>query len=173
MKISDMISMCLGNLFRRKMRTLLTIIGVVVGTCAIVVMVSLGLGMNLSQEAMLAEMGDLTIINVMNYGRNENGEKSVLDDAAVAQIQAMDGVIIATPVYNPNYFQPTLYSGKKDRYRMGWATVVGVYSEALPLMGYQLLEGEYPEGPQENRKKPLNVVVGEYTGFDFEDTKSK
>ena len=82
MKISDMISMCLGNLFRRKMRTLLTIIGVVVGTCAIVVMVSLGLGMNLSQEAMLAEMGDLTIINVMNYGRNENGEKSVLDDAA-------------------------------------------------------------------------------------------
>ena len=42
-------------------------------------------------------MGDLTIINVMNYGRNENGEKSVLDDAAVAQIQAMDGVIIATP----------------------------------------------------------------------------
>ena len=25
MKISDMISMCLGNLFRRKMRTLLTI----------------------------------------------------------------------------------------------------------------------------------------------------
>ena len=68
MKISDMISMCLGNLFRRKMRTLLTIIGVVVGTCAIVVMVSLGLGMNLSQEAMLAEMGDLTIINVMNYG---------------------------------------------------------------------------------------------------------
>ena len=46
MKISDMISMCFGNLFRRKMRTMLTVIGVVVGTCAIVVMISLGLGMN-------------------------------------------------------------------------------------------------------------------------------
>ena len=76
MKISDMISMCFGNLFRRKMRTLLTIVGVIVGTCAIVVMISLGLGMNLAQEAMLAQMGDLTIINVMNYGRSETGEKS-------------------------------------------------------------------------------------------------
>ena len=28
MKISDMISMCFGNLFRRKMRTILTVIGV-------------------------------------------------------------------------------------------------------------------------------------------------
>ena len=65
-----------------------------------VVMVSLGLGMNLSQEAMLAEMGDLTIINVMNYGRNENGEKSVLDDAAVAQIQAMDRCPPAVSVHD-------------------------------------------------------------------------
>lgn len=40
MKISDMISMCFGNLFRRKMRSILTVVGVVVGTCAIVVMIS-------------------------------------------------------------------------------------------------------------------------------------
>ena len=45
MKISDVISMCIANLTRRKVRTLLTVIGVVVGTCAIMVMVSLGLGM--------------------------------------------------------------------------------------------------------------------------------
>ena len=57
MKISDMISMCFGNLFRRKMRTILTVIGVVVGTCAIVVMISLGLGMNQQLENTLAQMG--------------------------------------------------------------------------------------------------------------------
>ena len=67
MKISDVISMCIANLTRRKVRTLLTVIGVVVGTCAIMVMVSLGLGMQASQAAMLEQMGDLTVIQVYNY----------------------------------------------------------------------------------------------------------
>ena len=67
MKISDIISMCIANLTRRKVRTLLTVIGVVVGTCAIMVMVSLGLGMQASQDAMLAQMGDMTVIQVYNY----------------------------------------------------------------------------------------------------------
>ncbi|WP_066458151.1 MULTISPECIES: ABC transporter permease [Anaerotruncus] len=173
MRISDMISMCLGNLFRRKMRTLLTIVGVIVGTCAIVVMISLGLGMNLAQEAMLAQMGDLTIINVMNYGRSETGEKMVMDDEAVAKMQALPNVVVATPVYNPQYFNPSLVAGKKDRYRLNWANVIGIYAEAMPLMGYQLLEGEYPTGPQVNNRKPMNVVIGQYTDYDFEDTKSK
>ena len=173
MRISDMISMCLGNLLRRKMRSLLTVTGVVVGTCAIVVMVSLGLAMNLSQEEMLKQMGDLTVITVMNYGRDANGEKKVMDDDAVAQMQAIPGVVIATPIYNPRYFSPNLYAGKNDRYRMSWANVIGIYSQAMPLMGYELLEGEYPSGAQTNNKKPMNVLIGQYTDFDFEDTKSK
>ena len=45
MKISDLITMCVQNLLRRKVRTLLTVVGVVVGTCAIVVMISIGVGM--------------------------------------------------------------------------------------------------------------------------------
>ena len=43
MRLFDLISMTLRNLLRRKARTLLTMMGVVVGTCASVVMVSLGL----------------------------------------------------------------------------------------------------------------------------------
>lgn len=86
MKISDMISMCFGNLFRRKMRTILTVIGVVVGTCAIVVMISLGLGMNQRLENTLAQMGDrLATIDVMNYRYSgmSDGDNAVMDDAAV------------------------------------------------------------------------------------------
>lgn len=49
--------------------------------------------------------------------------------------------------------------------------VTGMYAEAMPKMGYTLLEGEYPAGPQTDKKKPIYVVVGEYAGFSFEDTK--
>ena len=58
MRISDIIFMCLGNLKKSKIRTALTVIGVVVGTCAIMVMISLGVAMKVSMDNMLASMGD-------------------------------------------------------------------------------------------------------------------
>ena len=42
MKISDQVALAAKNLSRRKGRTALTVIGVVVGTCAVIVMISLG-----------------------------------------------------------------------------------------------------------------------------------
>ena len=53
MKILDMIKMCLQNLTRRKSRTILTVLGVVVGCCAIVTMMSIGFGVQNSQQIML------------------------------------------------------------------------------------------------------------------------
>ena len=44
MRILDLLRMSSANLWKRKVRTLLTILGVVIGTASIVVMVSLGLG---------------------------------------------------------------------------------------------------------------------------------
>ena len=45
MKISDILGMSLINLWRRKMRTVLTVLGVFIGTSSIVVMLSLGIGL--------------------------------------------------------------------------------------------------------------------------------
>lgn len=57
MRLFDLISMTLRNLLRRKARTLLTMMGVVVGTCAIVVMVSLGLAMTKSMDGIAGADG--------------------------------------------------------------------------------------------------------------------
>ena len=72
MKLFDLISMTFRNLLRRKARTLLTMTGVVVGTCAIVVMISLGLAMTQAMEESLAQMGDLTQITIQNYGSSQD-----------------------------------------------------------------------------------------------------
>ena len=45
MNLTDLLRMSLGNLKRRKLRTFLTVLGVIIGTASIVVMISLGLGM--------------------------------------------------------------------------------------------------------------------------------
>ena len=54
MKISDLFALAARNLARRKGRTALTVIGVAVGTCLIIVMISFGLAMNQANEEMLA-----------------------------------------------------------------------------------------------------------------------
>ena len=58
MKISDLLKLSTDNLRRRKGRTALTVIGVVVGTCAIVVMISLGIATNRRTDEMLSTWSD-------------------------------------------------------------------------------------------------------------------
>ena len=78
MKISDLLKLSTDNLRRRKGRTALTVIGVVVGTCAIVVMISLGIATNRRTDEMLSTWSDLTQIQVFSY--SENPDTPALDD---------------------------------------------------------------------------------------------
>ena len=64
MRMSDMIRMALRNLWKRKLRTSLTVLGVIIGTASIVVMVSVGIGMNMGFEEQLSQIGSLTVIDV-------------------------------------------------------------------------------------------------------------
>lgn len=92
MRLRDMIAMSLSNLWKRKVRTLLTVTGVVIGTCAIVVMISLGLGMQKTMQDSLAQMGDLTIISIYNYGSSSSGsgsDKPALDDSMLDTIRQL------------------------------------------------------------------------------------
>lgn len=170
MKLFDLITMCLQNLTRRKARTALTITGVVVGTCAIVVMISIGVGMRESQEAMLAQMGDLTMIDVYSYGgKTATGEEAVLDDKKMKEILALPGVEAGTPFYQDYNISVTLYSGKNNRYKMYMYNAVGVYPEAMAKMGYKIKEG--PGFGSDNA--PYSMLFGEYAAYQFRDTRKR
>lgn len=175
MRISDVISICLRNLTRRKMRTFLTALGVIIGVSLIIIAISIGIGLQSSFEEQLAQWGDLTVINIYNYsgstyysdGRVEENKEGALNDEIVAQIQAMDGVEIVTPFYQ--VWDPSFrYRAKDGRYE-AWGDIYGVYPEALEKLGYKLKEGEYlKEGDRE-----YSVVVGEQFAYNFTDTKKR
>src|SRR5262247_241912 len=69
MKFADIIALAWRNLWQARLRTSLTVIGVVVGVAAIVTMVSFGLGLqnNLLRDA-LARIDLFTSITVMGPG---------------------------------------------------------------------------------------------------------
>ena len=79
MRISDLLKLAFRNLMRRKARTALTIIGVVIGTISIVVMVSIGIGVNQSFDEMIMQSGSMTMIRVQKYGAVFDEEGNYVD----------------------------------------------------------------------------------------------
>ena len=66
MRFLDLLTMSVNNLRRRKLRTFLTVLGVVIGTASIVVMVSLGIGLNNFTMETIKSSGSLTAIEIYN-----------------------------------------------------------------------------------------------------------
>ena len=64
MSLFDMINMAIRNLWKRKLRTFLTVLGVIIGTASIVVMISVGIGMNEGFKQQIEQLGSLNVITV-------------------------------------------------------------------------------------------------------------
>ena len=129
MKRKDLLRVCLQNLTRRKSRTFLTVLGVLIGCCSIVIMVSLGIGMKEAQDKTLAEMGDLTIITI---SAPQGGRGKVkLDDALLRRLKGIPGIAAFTPKQSLEVESISLVAGTGRRYIADWTSVVGVDTDSL------------------------------------------
>ena len=73
MNNKDILQLCFGNLLRRRTRTILSVIGVIIGTTAIIVMLSIGIGLSYGYQEQLESFGNLHMIEVYNYGGGGGG----------------------------------------------------------------------------------------------------
>lgn len=157
----DIVRITLKNLLRRKTRTLLTVMGVIIGTASIVIMISIGIGMEEGFKQEISRMGSLNTINVrspetgMYYGMNEGEEgrgntakKRELDDAAVADFSRISEVESVIP------FIETHGKIKLGKY-IGYVQLQGINPEHMDKLGLKVSEGRLLTG--ENK---TNVVFG-------------
>lgn len=161
MNRQDLLHLCLQNLLRRKARTVLTILGMVIGCSAIITMVSLGIGMRQAQEKALSELGDLTIITVRPPSGTSNSGR--LDQTLLGQLREMDGVAAVSPKLSLDVNSVTLSSGDTGHYLAEWTNVVGVDTASMEDMGYEFLEGQ-------PALQSGQAVMGEYFAYNFRDT---
>ncbi len=160
MRFSDIIAMSAGNLWKRKVRSILTILGVMIGTASIVVMLSLGLGL---KSAMLNEIqseGSMTDIQVYNYNNGGGGDQKLMTDETMEEFLALEHVTGASPRLS-TYGQ--LSQGK---YQTG-VQFIGVSQEYMSNI--PIAEGGRIPAP--NTKK-LELLIGNSVIQDFYDTKS-
>lgn len=109
MNWNDLLRMSINSLRRRKLRTFLTVLGVLIGTASIVVMISLGLGMQQSMYKEVERSGGLTSIKVRtsesdgiydDTSKNTQDSKvKRIDDKLISEIQKMDHVKMVSPTY--------------------------------------------------------------------------
>jgi ABC-type antimicrobial peptide transport system permease subunit len=102
MKMIDIFRLAVMGLWRRRIRSALTIIGVVIGTICIVIMISLGLT-NMEQfNETFIQNSNLTEIQI--YGTADESGAGGLTEAAIESFRQIDGVLAASgklefPVY--------------------------------------------------------------------------
>ena len=174
MKISDEISLSARNLLRRKGRTALTLVGVVIGTCMVVLMISLGIAQTKTNEEMLQSWGDLTQVQIYGYGTmmGSDGKPLYLDDAAIANIKQIPHVAAATPYAQANNLEGEITAGRNDRYTSDIYNLIGIDPTALEPMGFALQSGSWPTNtPASEKATKLQVLVGSSTGYNFQDSR--
>ena len=146
-----------------KLRTILTVLGVVVGTAAIVVMISLGVGMKELNQELIESFVSLTAINVSTdmYGDTSTKKKPIyLTDKIIKQFS---GIPYVTSVYPLLECQVMMQQGIYE----GSFNTIGApreYLEKIPLGQGQLP----PQGSEELELFFGNMVIGE-----FENTRTK
>ena len=167
MKSSDLTSMGVKNLWRRKTRTLLTILGVIIGTAAIVTMVSLGLGMNKAFMKEMERMGNIRVITVSKYGGywEEDDKKDKkdmpLDDEAVKFFDELEGVDVALPILRSGM---EITAGRLQSY----GSIIGVDFDKLAKFKYEIGEGRVPEAADKN-----GILVGASIPKQFYNPRSR
>ncbi len=164
MKFHDLLIMSINNLRRRKLRTVLTVLGVVIGTASIVVMVSLGIGLNELTTEQIASYGSLTTIEVYSESRwghdsSSKTEPNYINDDVIKELQKLPHVKGVSPYLSVSVLM-------KQGVYQGYTELCGVnhmFMEEIP-MG----EGEIPS-PKDTE---MQMVVGNMVPTRFFNSKT-
>lgn len=156
----DILRMSLQSLRRRKARTFLTILGVVIGTASIIIMLSLSTAMEQNFKEQIVRMGSLTIIDVYPGagaempGYSRPGELK-LNDEAIADFSSLPGV---KAVMGFKYSFVRVVAGKM----VADIQVVGVDPDKLAAFDYEIETGRLLLPTDKD-----TLVFGKNLAYDF------
>jgi putative ABC transport system permease protein len=145
LRFRDLLYLVFSNLARMKARVAMTAIGVVIGTAAVVVLVSLAAGLQRSFAENVRSIGDLTEITVLpgsyltTFGGSSSGrtgEEAVLTDRTLAEFRELPDVVAVTPQ------EPLMGGGTLRLHRlMSNARVVGIDPVQVKRLEFPLASG--------------------------------
>ena len=147
MKFFDLLRMSISNLWKRKLRTVLTVLGVIIGITSIVVMIALGNGLKQSMLDNYSNYSSMTQIQIYSGGyyyssSSSQDEEKRLDDAFIQQLLSMEHVEAVYPKLNISAI------AKVGQYR-GYLHIYGITQEELATMDIPIAQGKLPDSDTE------------------------
>lgn len=148
----DLIIMSFKNLTKRKIRTCLTILSVIIGATSIIVMVSLGVALDEKFNEEIASIGSITTIRLNGY--DDKVEKSDIE-----KIQKLANVVAISPLIRMNSLRLIF-----DNKYVGSFDVTGINPSTMQNFGYEIGEGRLLDASDENK---YSIVFGDKTIYNF------
>lgn len=157
--LKECIKMAFEGMLSNKLRTFLTMLGIIIGVGAVIAMVSLGLGMQEKVKENISSMGSNLLI-VMSGGRTANGQRIAsgsgahltYDDAKAIE-KNVDGIKYVAPGVQSSY---QLVAGNQN-----WNTQVqGMTPNIIDIRNYTIKTGRmYTEKEMTSRDRVC--VIGQ------------
>ncbi|MCL2694713.1 MAG: ABC transporter permease [Clostridiales bacterium] len=169
MRPFDLLRVAFLNLWRRKLRAFLTVLGLVIGITAIVVMVSLGIGIEQATMDLFAGTGSLLIIEVSPWrwietpGGGGTGTETKLDEKSVEAFRQIPGVRSVMPLVEAWGMITT------SRFTTS-VSILGVDEETAVDFGFDLAEGRLPTHQRGSRN--FEMVFGNWVLDSFYNPKN-
>ncbi|MFA5840964.1 MAG: ABC transporter permease [Candidatus Paceibacterota bacterium] len=143
MKIKDILNETYSSLTANKARSLLTMLGIVIGIASVIAMVSIGNGAKQSIQSSIEGLGSnlLTIIpGIVQPGRgivsSGRGAAQTLKNEDIAVIKAIDGVTAVSPEVSSRF--QVVATGNNTN-----TTITGVVSDYLNVHNLSLANGSF------------------------------
>jgi putative ABC transport system permease protein len=156
MLLGEIISVALGALRANKLRSMLTMLGIVIGVAAVIAMVALGTGAQTAVKERIASLGTtlLTVMPGQQRGMGiviaDQNAKLTMDDAKAIEDRA-ENITAVQPEMNRN-LQITWQNKNAS------ASVVGTSANYLEVRKYKLLAGRMFTRLEDEAKQRVAVV---------------
>lgn len=146
-QLGEYVKMALKNIWANKVRTLLTMLGIIIGISSVILIVSVGGG---ATEMITSELGSLGKGQI-NFYATEYQEKYIISKDELEDIRQMKGV---KAVATQTFIQGTTKT-KKDEFKV---SLIGFDPDGFSFMDYTYVKG----GPYDEREaeigKPVCVI---------------
>lgn len=163
MSFIDLITLVISNLNRMRGRVIMTAMGVVIGTAAIVVLISLSSGLQASTVENFESFGSLNQITIFSGAGRFGGidtNSDPLTPERINELKQIEGVETVTP-----RIQLTGGSTLKFNRMQGFGSIYGIEQQAVPFLNFEMAQGT-------SELNPGTIIIGGYVDDGFEEVTS-
>lgn len=156
MNVLENVSSAFRNVFANKMRTILTMLGIIIGIASVIAISSIGNGSQKEIESQFDELG----VGRMIVQLRSNSPRNMFSSDALSyedyeEIKKIEGVKLISPTISSNFFSVKLL----EKGETNSSNITGVTEDYYEIMSPNLLYGRYIKESDVEEKSKVVVIT--------------